>query len=274
MVEMGGGDTILAWIMSHYLEASFMLVFGGMTVFFLIEPMFPRRENKNPMAQRWVSNILLAIMNFSIATVMAIFISQLLVKMALGFFWLQAMGLPLWGSIIVGIMAMEFMNYWLHRALHVFPWLWRLHMIHHSDTEIDVTTSHRHHPLEGLVSTVFVTPFILLLGAPVEAILIYNGLHTLLALTSHANIKIPAGLDAGLRLVIITPDFHRLHHVAERRFTDSNYGAIFPWFDYVFKTATRVPYNDIPQQEIGLEKWQNPDVNKLGTLLLLPFRKT
>ncbi len=166
---------------------------------------------------------------------------------------------------------MEFITYWIHRAYHTIPILWRIHAVHHSDTEVDVTTSHRHHPFEPMINALILTPILFALGAPIVVLASYNLLHTAFSLISHSNIVLPEKLDKVLRLFVITPDFHRMHHSSDRQYTDSNYSAIVPWFDYLFGTATRLPYADIPKMELGLEVLRDNKDNRLDKLFTTPF---
>ena len=166
---------------------------------------------------------------------------------------------------------MEFVTYWIHRAYHTIPVLWKIHAVHHTDTEIDVTTSHRHHPFEPMINALVLTPIVFALGAPLIVMASYNLLHTAISLFSHSNIVLPKKLDKILRMFVITPDFHRMHHSSDKQYTNSNYSAIIPWFDYLFGTATKLPYEDIPKMELGLEVLRKPKENRLDKLFITPF---
>jgi len=163
------------------------------------------------------------------------------------------------------------MSYWIHRAFHHFPILWRIHAVHHTDTEFDVTTSQRNHPFEAILSSLIVTPVVLLLGAPALVLVLHYFLQVAVSLISHGNIALPYWLDKVLRRFIVTPDFHRMHHLSDRQFTDSNYSVIVPWFDYLFKTASQLPYEQIPKMELGLEVLREPKDSRLDKLLITPF---
>jgi sterol desaturase/sphingolipid hydroxylase (fatty acid hydroxylase superfamily) len=144
--------------------------------------------------------------------------------------------------------------------------------MHHSDVEVDFTTTYRHHPFENLFMATLGVPVVVLLGAPVAAMVAYQALRTTVNILSHSNIRIPERFERWLRYLIVTPDFHHLHHCSDRRFTDSNYSAAVPWFDYLFRTATRKPYADYATMELGLERFRDPIDSRIDQILLMPFR--
>ena len=261
------------FIQKHNHELQFAATFGGILLLLLIEPLFPRRVGAKDQSSRWINNIGLALLNFYLLAYFGIlYASSSLAGM------LQPetplfdyLGLPLAVSIIVTVFAFEFMGYWVHRALHRIPLLWRIHAVHHNDTEFDVTTSHRHHPFEGMIFTVLAFPLMLWLGVPVVAAITYNALRLFISLLTHANIQIPQPADSLLRKFVVTPDFHRMHHSSDQQYTDSNYGVITPWFDYLFGTATRLPYQEIPAMELGLHYLRKPEESRIDKLLILPF---
>ncbi len=252
-------------------EIQFAAIFGGMVLMFLIEGFIPRRESSNSQTSRWLSNISLSLFNHFLIIFYSILVYGIVSKFQPDSSLLQHFKVSDVPAFLVILLVMEFVIYWIHRTFHKIPLLWRIHAVHHTDTEIDVTTSHRHHPFEPMINALILSPIIFALGAPVIVMAIYNLLHTALSLFSHSNIVLPEKLDKVLRLFVITPDFHRMHHSSDKQYTNSNYSAIVPWFDYLFKTATRKPFDEIPKMELGLETLRKPEDNRLDRIFITPF---
>jgi sterol desaturase/sphingolipid hydroxylase (fatty acid hydroxylase superfamily) len=168
--------------------------------------------------------------------------------------------------------VIEATAYASHRLFHAVPFLWRLHAVHHLDTEFDVTTSHRHHTVEIAAVSLLFVPIVALLGAPLIVVASVALLRVSVSLFSHSNLAVPNRLDRLLRWVLITPDFHRVHHSVDPRHTNSNFGAVLPWFDYLFGTATRKPFDEQPSMTVGLEYFRDPVESRFDHLLAMPFR--
>jgi sterol desaturase/sphingolipid hydroxylase (fatty acid hydroxylase superfamily) len=245
-----------------------------MALLMVVESIIPRRKLEVSMGSRWFGNLSLSLVTWLIMTLAT---NALL----LGLVWwtdlkdyglLQHFDIGLVGSFIVLLLLAQLISYWTHRIFHQVPVLWRIHAVHHNDTDVDVTTSYRHHPLEPLLPLPLLIPVFMLLGVPVEAALAYQLLLIATSLLSHSNVYIPDRLDRFLRKVIITPDYHRNHHCSEQRFTDSNYGSLVPWFDHLFKTATDRPFKEQKSMQLGLEYLREPRDSRIDQLLVLPFR--
>ena len=147
--------------------------------------------------------------------------------------WLHA---PAILAVPAGVLALDLAAYAGHVLKHRWPLFWRFHQVHHSDADLDVTTGFRFHPVEGLISWLFLAPTILLIGIDPAAILIFTGLYSLAALVQHANLRWPEGLDKVVRWIFVSPGFHRVHHSPHRHETDSNYGTLFSFWDRLFGT--------------------------------------
>lgn len=260
-----------SFLEAHFTEIQFAAIFGGMVLMFLIEGLIPRRVANTDQTSRWLNNIGLALFNHFLIIFYSIIVIGLVSKFQPESSLLHHFKVSDLPAFLILLIVMEFINYWIHRAFHHIPLLWRIHMVHHTDTEVDVTTSHRHHPFEPMINTLILTPIIFILGAPVVVLALFNLLHTAISLVSHSNIVLPKKLDNVLRLFIITPDFHRMHHSSEKKYTNSNYSAVVPWFDYLFKTATRRPYEELPKMELGLETLRSPRDSRLDKLFTAPF---
>lgn len=248
-------------------------VFGGIALVMLIESLAPlRAEPKTPL-MRWINNLSLTAVDYAVLFGMAPVVS-LLIARTIGYGdtgLLHRFGLGYFASFILILLCLEFLGYWLHRAFHAVPILWRIHAVHHSDVEMDATTSHRHHPLEPVISTVVTVPILMVLGPDPLVLLGYNLLHAAVAALSHGNISLGQPLDRVLRRFLVTPDFHRMHHRAERRYTDSNYSTILPLFDHIFRTATQCPAEQHKTMTLGLAYFREPKYARLDHLLLMPF---
>ncbi|MGE8321124.1 MAG: sterol desaturase family protein [Comamonas sp.] len=186
--------------------------------------------------------------------------------------WQARWSVPLWGQWLAAFLVLDGMAYALHRLSHAVPWLWRLHAVHHSDVELDATTAHRHHPLENLLISLLTLPVLVLLAPPVMAVLVYSLLAVAVSTVAHGNLRLPAALDRGLRRIVVTPAYHRMHHSREQPQTDSNYATVFPWFDYLLGSASAVPVDGGRATTMGLEYHREPASQTLPALLLAPFR--
>ena len=176
--------------------------------------------------------------------------------------------------IILSILILDFAIYWQHRLFHAWPPLWRLHQVHHCDKEFDVTTGIRFHPFELIISLCLKAVVVIAIGAPAIAVLLFELILNLLPMFNHSNVKLPLALDRVLRLFIVTPDMHRVHHSQIRAETDSNFCFSVPWWDRLFHTYRPQPREGHEQMHIGLQQYTNSDTVHLSKLLLLPFRRT
>lgn len=256
-------------------EFVFLAMIGGIIFMMLLEMLAPRRKEQKHPIFRWINNVSLTLFTYYATLLgsglLSIGVAAWVDVKNIGL--LQHYNIGTVGAFVAVFVIIEFMTYWLHRAFHVFPILWRIHSVHHSDIEVDVTTSHRNHPLEPLLQLPLTTPLYVLLGAPVAVIIAYQSVRIGMSLFTHSNIYIPERLDRLLRWILVTPDFHRNHHCSDRRFTDSNYGASVPWFDYLFRTATGRPFTEQKSMQLGLEYFRTSRDSRVDQLLWIPFRR-
>jgi sterol desaturase/sphingolipid hydroxylase (fatty acid hydroxylase superfamily) len=178
---------------------------------------------------------------------------------------------PLWLAVVASLVALDLAIYFQHLLFHAVPWLWRLHRMHHADLEFDVTTGLRFHPLEILVSMSIKLAVVTLLGAPALAVLTFEILLNATSLFNHGNVRLPAALDRRLRLLVVTPDMHRVHHSIVRRETDSNFGFNLPWWDRLFGTYRDQPAAGHLGMTIGIEEFRESRDLRLDRMLLQPF---
>lgn len=187
-----------------------------------------------------------------------------------GFGLLAGATLPPLAMVLLGILVLDASTYACHRLLHRLPPLWSAHRVHHSDPLVDVTTTFRQHPIEGLCRFLFIMTPAWALGVPVEAVGVYRGLSALVALTEHMNVKLWEPLDRALSWLVCTPNMHKLHHSRLPIETDSNYGNILSLFDRVFRTFT--PPSPARAIDYGLAGHDDAGSQRLGALLRLPLR--
>lgn len=222
---------------------------------------------------RWLNNISLTLINQVSVNVLSVAATIVIAwwgsEAEIGL--LQDSGIGFWPMLLLAVFTFELISYWFHRAMHAFPILWRLHAVHHSDTEVDFTTTYRNHPLELSVNAPLTIPVILVLGFPLEVVTAYQLLKTSINVFAHSNVQLPAKLDKALRLVLVTPDFHRIHHCSERVYTDSNFSAAFPIYDYLFGTAKSRPRVEHKTMQLGLEYFREALDGRVDRLLLMPF---
>ncbi len=242
----------------------------------VLESLIPQRE-QGPIAWRWVNNFSLGILTWYISTVASTwFLIWLADNQPISRFAIVPSSIakqPLPGLLMLLLLA-EFIRYWVHLMFHKVRFLWPIHAVHHADTYVDVSTSYRHHPLEPLIGIPIVTPALLLLGVGPESVAAFQILSVTVTVLSHANIRLPQTLENIMRPFIVTPGFHHLHHCSQRRYTDSNYGAVVPWFDFAFGTATTRPIAEQAEMEVGLEYWREHKDTRLDQQLLMPLRTT
>lgn len=169
------------------------------------------------------------------------------------------------------LVAMDFAIYWQHRAFHRFPLLWRAHRVHHSDPGFDVSLGLRFHPFEIVPSAAFKLAVVVALGAPVAAVVVYELLLLGMSLFTHADLRLPARAEAVVRKILVTPDWHRVHHAVDRDEHDTNFGNILTAWDRLFGTAREQPREGHEAMSIGLDGYSQPDGQTLWQLLRQPF---
>ncbi len=184
---------------------------------------------------------------------------------------LNQFDLPFQVAVIISILLLDLIIYFQHVIFHTIPSFWRLHMVHHADLEIDVTTGLRFHPLEIILSQAIKIAAIIFIGPPVLAVVLFEILLNGTSMFNHGNIKIPVKIDRILRFLVVTPDMHRVHHSVVIRETNSNFGFNFPLWDRLFGTYRAQPAAGHENMIIGLSQFRNSKLLTLPRLLVLPF---
>ena len=255
------------------LERMAILV-GGLLFFWIIEgaiPLLPLRYKKSKLRHAGV-NFVFTIIHLIIHTGLAVLIIQLsdwCLHKGFGLvYWFNAGVLM---TIVIGVLALDFSSWLVHWVMHRVPLLWRFHLIHHSDTNVDVTTGLRHHPGDSLLRGIFFLIFIFISGAPMYSVMIYQTLVVLSTAFTHANISLPKGLDKALGYVLVSPNMHKVHHHWKLPYTDSNYGAVLSVWDRLFGTFMKLDTKEI---RYGIDR-HYPDEKDEDVISLLkkPFQK-
>jgi len=185
---------------------------------------------------------------------------------------LYMIDLPIWLELVIAVMVLDLVaQYFVHYLLHRVKWMWKFHMVHHSDTHVDATTGTRHHPGDYLLREVFSLAAILVAGIPLAYYLFYRICTVFFAYFTHANISLPKILDKTLSLVFVTPDMHKFHHHFERPWTDTNFGNIFSFWDRIFGTMV---YEDPKQIQFGLDVLDGAKDQDILYQLKVPFDST
>jgi sterol desaturase/sphingolipid hydroxylase (fatty acid hydroxylase superfamily) len=251
---------------------AFASVFAVMAAW---EMLAPRREQQLGRGTRWPGNMGVVVLDTVLVRLLfpTTAVGLALLAEAQGWGLLHALGLPVWASVLLAIMALDFAIYLQHVLFHAVPALWRLHRIHHADLEFDVTTGARFHPIEILLSMGLKLGVVAALGAPAVAVLIFEVLLNATAMFNHSNVRMPAWVDGVLRWVVVTPDMHRVHHSIVARETNSNFGFNLPWWDRLFGTYRAQPTAGHDAMIIGIEQFREPREQHLDRMLTQPFRE-
>lgn len=251
---------------------------GIFAVVALWELAAPRRKLTVSKSVRWINNLAIVVLNSLVLKAVFFYLAAgLAIGMAVwaethGWGLLNAYPLPFWLAVVLGVMALDLVIYLQHVMVHAVPALWRLHRMHHTDLDIDVTTGARFHPLEIVLSMGIKLATVAVLGAPPLAVLIFEVLLNGTAMFNHGNIRLPIGLDRWLRLLVVTPDMHRVHHSILPGETNSNFGFNLPWWDRLFGTYRPQPREGHEGMTIGIEQFRQSGDTWLHRLLIQPFR--
>jgi len=247
---------------------------GTLALMLLLESLFPRRKRRLPRLERWPGNFGIAMLNT--------FIVRLAFPVALVGFaagleaggqgLLNQLELPAPITIALALIMLDLVIWAQHVLFHRFPVLWRFHSMHHMDLDIDATSGTRFHPIEILISVLIKFAAIRALGPPAVAVLWFEVILNAAATFNHANLKLPVALDHLLRIMIVTPDMHRIHHSMRPAETHSNFGFNLSIWDRLFGTYVAEPEAGHKDMDIGLPDFQdNEMVQRIDRMLAAPF---
>jgi len=251
------------------------IFFGVFLIMALWERYAPMRALVAPRLTRWATN-------WSISLIDAVMVRLVFGAAALGAaFDAAARGWGLfntldwapWVEVLISFVLLDLAIWAQHLVSHKIPILWRLHRVHHVDRDIDVTTAIRFHPFEIAFSMILKIGLVYALGVPAAAVVLFEVVLNGAAMFNHANVRLPERADRWLRLVVVTPDMHRVHHSVRRREHDSNYGFNLSVWDRIFGTYTEQPEGGHQGMTIGLPEHQDRRPNSLLWALVFPFRR-
>jgi len=246
-------------------------------VFLLValwEALAPRRVRSVSRWLRWPNNLGIVAVDTLLLRLLFPLVAIELAAIAAENGWglLNNVELPSWLAVVISVVVLDFVIYLQHVMFHAVPLLWRLHRMHHADLDIDVTTGARFHPVEILLSMGIKMAAVAALGPPVLGVLIFEVLLNATAMFNHGNIRLPAAVDRILRLIVVTPDMHRVHHSVIPREANSNFGFNLPWWDRLMGTYRAQPQMGHDGMTIGLEQFRDPRELWLDRLLAQPFK--
>ena len=258
-------------------SATRLIVFCAvLAVMGLWEFALPRRDRVAPKARRWVTNFAIVAIDTAVLRIafpiLAVGLAAEVSLRGWGLFgWLDWPG---WLEVILCIVILDFAIYLQHVASHKIPALWALHKVHHADRDFDVSTAIRFHPVEIALSMLWKFVVVIALGASPLSVFLFEVLLNATAMFNHANVRLPLAVDAVVRLFVVTPDMHRVHHSVIRKETDSNYGFNLSIWDRLCGTYQAQPEAGHDNMTIGLSEYQDMRPTQLGWSLALPFRSS
>jgi len=248
--------------------------FGILILMALWELAAPRRRVEIPRLVRWSNNLGLVVLDSLLVRFVfpVVAVGLAVIAQENGWGLLNQFSIPVWIATVLAVLVLDFAIYLQHVLFHAVPILWRLHRVHHADLEFDVTTGVRFHPIEIIISMAIKLLLVLVLGPSAIAVLIFEILLNGTALFNHSNVRLPPRLDAAMRLFIVTPDMHRVHHSILPSETNSNFGFNLPWWDRMLGTYLAQPSAGHAGMTIGIEQFRTRRDLWMDRMLFQPFR--
>ena len=251
-----------------------ILIVGGITIFWFLEGLFPLVRFNYKKWQHAIPNFFFTLTTIVINLSMAFLLlntSDWTIHNNFGLLqWIP--GLTLWGEIILGVLLLDFVGAYLpHYTEHHIKPLWMIHLVHHSDPNVDTTTANRHHPLESIIRFSFTLLGVFIIGTSIGIVMLYQALSLLSTQFNHANIRLPKKLDQWISYIIVSPDMHKIHHHYRLPYTDTNFGNIFSIWDRMFGT-----FSNYEREKIiyGVDVFPDEKKNsQIKSLLKQPFEK-
>ncbi|WP_420387762.1 sterol desaturase family protein [Roseivirga sp.] len=249
------------------------ILIGGIVLFWVLEGTLPLFSFQYKKIRHAGINLFFTlttiIIGFGLARVL-LYASDLVADHRFGLLYI--IDLPLWAQLVVGVLLLDLIGaYFVHWTEHKVRWMWKFHLVHHTDTAVDVTTGLRHHPGETVFRIGFTILAVMIVGAPMWIIMFYQSMSVLFAHITHANINMPRSVDRALSWVFITPLMHKVHHHYTQPLTDTNYGNIFSFWDRIFGTFAQV--DDTRELKYGIDTHMDPKENdEMANLLKIPFQ--
>ena len=263
------------FVLGHELDIRLGFFLGVFALVALWEVFAPRRALTLSRTLRWSHNLGLVVLNTVLLRLLSPIAQVGLASFCAANGWglLNHFAVPFWLAVPVAVIAMDFVIWLQHVMVHAVPLLWRLHQVHHADQDYDLTTGARFHPIEIALSMLIKLATITVLGPSVLAVVIFEVMLNATAMFNHGNIRLPVKLDGALRLFLVTPDMHRVHHSVESDESNSNFGFSLTWWDRLFGTYRAQARAPQESMTIGLRGHTNPsEVARLDGMLMMPFK--
>jgi len=259
-------ETIPTWHRS-------LILAGGIFFFYLLEYIIPYISFTYRKVRHAGINIFFtattAIVNFALAFLI-VWSCDLVVAKEFGLLYI--FNLPTWAFIITGLLLLDLIGAWLvHFLQHKIKWMWKFHLVHHADTYVDATTANRHHPGESVLRFIFTVFAVILSGAPIWLVMLYQSVSVLLSQFNHANINLPGWLDKTISFILVSPNMHKVHHHFVQPYTDSNYANIFSLWDRIFGT-----FKTLEKEKLiyGIDTHMDPhEHSNIKKLMSIPFQE-
>ena len=261
-------------IMNNEVTIRLSFFFGIFAIMAIWEFIAPRRALTVSKVVRWSNNLGIVFLNSFVIRLLfpaaAVGVAAFAAEHGWGL--LNYIQLPFLVAVLLSVVMLDFIIYLQHVLVHAVPALWRLHRVHHADLDFDVTTGARFHTIEIILSMLIKFATIIVLGPPIVAVVIFEVVLNATAMFNHSNVRLPLALDRILRLFVVTPDMHRVHHSVEDDEANSNFGFNLPWWDRLFGTYRDQPRAGHTDMIIGIHKYRDPkQVSWLPGMLALPF---
>jgi sterol desaturase/sphingolipid hydroxylase (fatty acid hydroxylase superfamily) len=267
-------DALIAYFATIPSSHRALILAGGIALFWLWESASPLVRFRYAKWSHALVNVFFTVttivVNFALAFLL-LRTSDWAVAQQVGALPLLA-ALPVAVQALVGLLLLDLVGAWLpHFVEHHVPVLWRFHLVHHSDQAVDTTTANRHHPGESVVRFAFTALAVVVAGAPMWLVFLYQSVSVVLSQFNHANIALPPALDRALSWVLVSPDMHKVHHHYVLPYTDTNFGNVFSVWDRLFRTFRTM---DRSQLVYGIDTHMAPAEHAtVGALLTMPLRK-
>lgn len=263
-----------SYLLEHEVHVRVGAFLGVLALMATWEVLAPRRARCASRVRRWTSNLGIVFLNTAVLRIIfpatAVTIAALAGERGWGL--LNQHDFPFALGVALSVIALDLAIYLQHVMFHAVPALWRLHRVHHADLDFDVTTGARFHPIEILLSMLIKMAVIVVIGPPAVAVMVFEVLLNASAMFNHANVRLSPAADRLLRLFVVTPDMHRVHHSVEDHETNSNFGFNLSLWDRVFRTYKAQPDAGHERMTIGIRDIREPKlVSDLPGMLALPF---
>ncbi|MBC7827775.1 MAG: sterol desaturase family protein [Chitinophagaceae bacterium] len=250
-----------------------LLLAGSFLFFTLLEGIIPLLQMKYKKIRHTGINLFFIVTSIAVSipfAFIAVHSSDWVTRHEVGV--LHQVELPKWLYVIVGIMMLDFITSYLpHFVQHKVKWMWKFHLVHHTDTWVDTSTANRHHPGETVISMLFLIVAIFIIGAPPWLVILHQFIAVTFSQFTHANISLPEKMDNAISWIFISPNMHKVHHHHTQPLTDTNYGNIFSIWDRLFKTFAK---SDVSNLTYGIDTYPDQkEHDNMGKLLVIPFEE-